>query len=973
MTALIPLSTGAPTLGINTLANADFANGTTGWTTWSRAVDSTDFQIDSQNGHSGSSCLRVLGIGGQDWYVSPSAPARTPVLPGQVWEFGAWIRNDGAYGPPALSFVTRDSNGTVLDWGASSGNFPTSDTGWIRGAVCISVPTGCAFLQPRVVGWGKAAFRLDDLDLHLTEYAPVDVAALELANDSLRVRIDPLTLGLRLRDSIGGDTVVTGSVPKLHYDSVRTIGDSLRLYVHHVDHGWKAALDLWLKGGSLRISLKADSSSTLAEPLLFPGAVKTRAGQRLALPKGTGMAIPVEDAASNNQRTDFWAWQVSQAIVAGTDGRNGFVISVDQPWDASLTFFQTYGALLSPLLYQFPSKGVFGHERSIVIAPVRGDGWVGIAKRHRQRLDELGRVKTWKAKAAVDPSISSLQGALVWWVIGNGFPNIAPAFFDTLSSMGMERAVLNWHTASSSDIESLKKRGYIVSAYSCFTDAYPPGTPGAATEGYGTYSIQNEDGTYLPSFEQHLGDGSVLVGYLNCSLPIQGMAHRYFASDLQDKHRNGQFIDVTLSNGLHECWAAAHPTTRGRDAQARVDQIRLLKDTLHLVSGSEQTRDFAHGEVDWGEGPMSLAFTANAPWDWIQPVAPEAEMDRLSMNPAVRVPLLPLTDHDAFASTWYSGDGQSKVPARWDDKDAWNALYATMPLLAPVDHRMWDSLQVRYLRTVNLLGAINLRCGFAAMTGFLDLTDDHAVQRTEFDNHWTVTANFAPGNRVVGADTIPPKGFLAQGPGGERVERLVRNGAPRSLVRLQDRWYLDPERTEAEVDGVRSAGAVRMKQIDDSTIQVVFLGDQQAIGISPSRFHWRTSSLRTTPSLDAPAVAMSPDSGGWCSLIRPPDQKIVYLRLRPDANRILPPRSRTESMLSVRQLASGLEVRWVQETAGEAVIESICIQGRRRSVSFAGKSGVNRLTIAGGNGFQLVRLRLPTGSETVGTIGVGLP
>jgi hypothetical protein len=376
---------------------------------------------------------------------------------------------------------------------------------------------------------------------------------------------------------------------------------------------------------------------------------------------------------------------------------------------------------------------------------------------------------------------------------------------------------------------------------------------------------------------------------------------------------------------------------RSQDAAHRVALLGLAHDSFDLLVGSEQTRDLAHAVVDWGEGPMSINYTENAPWDWSSPVPPEPKMDELSMDPAVRIPLLPLTDHDAFASTWYSGDGQSKVPARWDRKDAWNALYATMPLIQPVDRAMWDSLRPRYLRSGIVLGAIHSRCGFAAMTRYEELTANRTLQRTSFDNGWTVAANFADRIQDVDGLPLPSDGFLASGPGG-RISRQILSGSEAWTVRLDDRWYLDPVGRNTELDGIRTSGPVFLRRTSDSTLELAILGDQESIDLRPSALPWSSSFLTAATDMES-----LPD--GWLRLRRNPSG-LEVLRGKFDTSAKAGPRTSPGSAIRLVARPGGMGLRWFQAQAGPVHVQVRALDGSLVwSDRIAGRQGANDMDI----------------------------
>jgi len=328
------------------------------------------------------------------------------------------------------------------------------------------------------------------------------------------------------------------------------------------------------------------------------------------------------------------------------------------------------------------------------------------------------------------------------------------------------------------------------------------------------------------------------------------------------------------------------------------------------------------------------------------------------------VPLLPLATHDAFAPTWYTGDGQSKVPLRWDDKDAWNALYATMPLIMPVGRRMMDSLRVRYLRTANLLGDLHSRCGFAAMTDFVTLSADRLVQRTTFANGWNVSSNFDAVSRPEAGFSLPSKGFLATG-NGERIERTVLDGAVRSRARLSDRWFLDPEGSPATLDGVRTDGAVYLRKDNDTTLLLSFVGEQDHVDILPASLPWPSATMRASLWGSSSTVSLSDAGSGWLRLSKAGTARFYKLSGNFGGFTGLKTTIHARSGLHVVRTGSGWECRWTQDASGPVRLEMFGADGRiLLSSRIDASNGSNHWLLPTSRRTSWIRLRGPAGTET---------
>jgi len=944
----------------NQMTNPGFESGSTGWTFWARAADSGQATVVGSGCHSGASCLDILHLGGQDWAES-NTTGQVAVHPGEVWQYSIWARIDSLPGNASLDFVESDSNQQVLNWNVASAAL-SGDTGWRQTTTRYSIPEGCAGLQARVTGGGHGHLRLDDADFRRIAPAPAHSGLLRLADDSLSVSIDPMDLSMALEDSITGDTVRFGAVPVLRMDSARTTPDSLRMFLRFLSNLLPLELDATLRGGAVVLTLRADSTTPLASELPFPGLVASKPGQFLAMPRGTGLAIPVDGSLPSSwgfRSSEYWEWQVTQALAGATDGSTGYVISADQPWDTR-QYIDHYGqTLLSTQIYHEPAKGVWAHDRSLLVAPIRGGGWVEMAKRHRSRLEQLGLVRTWTQKIAANPATDRLRGAVDFWIEGTW--NHVPAYFDTLRLMGLDKAVVNW-LGTSAEVDTMVSHGWLSSIYDDWSDAWPAPQDGSWSSEYPSGAVVQANGNYLDGWLEHTSSGDVQALEI-CSAHHPAMARQTLTTERQTVQRNARFVDVELAITPAECFSTEHPQNLAQDAASRLAALSIVEDTFHVVTGSEQHRDWATAHVDWGEGSMSIATVADAGYDWVTPEAPDAHMDSLSMTPSIRVPLLPLATHDAFAPSWYTGDGQSKVPLRWDEKDVLNALYSTMPLLMPSGRSMWDSLRVRYLRTANLLGALHLRTGFEVMTNFVDLSADGKVQRTSFANGWTVTANFDGIARSEAGYPIPSMGFVATG-NGERIERSVLDSSTRSRVRLSDRWFLDPEGSMATVDGVRTDGAVFLRPQGDTALLVSFVGDQDSIEILPTGLPWPATGLSAQILGTTTSVPLAAAGSSWLRLAKVGTNRFYLLKGSFGSLAAVKRGIRITSGLEVVRSGPGWDCLWTQDAPASARVDVVDASGRTLfSRVLAAQTGANRLPIPATGGPAWIRLRTASATE----------
>ena len=97
--------------------------------------------------------------------------------------------------------------------------------------------------------------------------------------------------------------------------------------------------------------------------------------------------------------------------------------------------------------------------------------------------------------------------------------------------------------------------------------------------------------------------------------------------------------------------------------------------------------------------------------------------------------------HDCVVAQWYWGDYNNKLPAVWQQRDWWNALYGTPPMFM-FNREIWQKNRDRFVQSYNTATPVARATGYSEMASHRWLTDDHAVQETKFANGVEVTVNF---------------------------------------------------------------------------------------------------------------------------------------------------------------------------------------------------------------------------------------
>jgi len=234
--------------------------------------------------------------------------------------------------------------------------------------------------------------------------------------------------------------------------------------------------------------------------------------------------------------------------------------------------------------------------------------------------------------------------------------------------------------------------------------------------------------------------------------------------DIEKRGYEARFVDTLPTTPYEECYSPLHPTTRTTDAKWRLMATQYMCD-MGLVTGVEDLSDISAPHVHYSEGIMSPAWYRQPDAGYyMQNVyygdkIPDVIL-KFQLNPAYRVPLFQLIYHDSVVSYWYWGDSDTNYPELMPRRDAFNALYGTLPLYGATKAN-WPELRERVYESYPRATKVHRMAGWEEMTEFAYLTPDKTVQRTAFANGMTVTANLGKETFVMPDGTeIPPDGYV---------------------------------------------------------------------------------------------------------------------------------------------------------------------------------------------------------------------
>ncbi|RPH93979.1 MAG: T9SS C-terminal target domain-containing protein, partial [Calditrichaeota bacterium] len=486
---------------------------------------------------------------------------------------------------------------------------------------------------------------------------------------------------------------------------------------------------------------------------------------------------------------------------------------------------------------------------------------------------ELGYIVTWPEKIQDNEAVDRLRGAVDFWFLDDQMQTLA--MIDSLHLFGLDRALISlsgsWYAPKDKGelIDYINENGYLSSRYDIYTDVWPPDhpeTPWYRTEGYPQDVIVNQDGSLRKGWLAYLQGNVPFQGYYTCSQTHELYAEKWISEELASQPYNCRFIDVELASSLTECYSPVHPITRKDDAHYRTRLLQTVKSDFNLVTGSEEAHDWAFPTVDFGEGTMTMRPQDNAGYDWANPITnPEADYARYNIEPDVRLPLHGLVYHDVHVPTWYTGDGQSKVPQFWEDKDLWNILYASMPLFAPPDRGYWQKNKEKYLTSYFLACSVFRECGFEPMIDHQFIDGRHEVQMTEFANGWKVVANFSDAPIAWNEFMLAPKGCYA-GNGRDVVYKIMNADNPTAVCCLADRLFINPFGQAFEGYGIRTTGSLVLQKKADR-LELALIGNQKEFEINPQKLPWQMESVRIYTH-DNAEIKPEVRTDGWLRIIK---------------------------------------------------------------------------------------------------------
>lgn len=544
--------------------------------------------------------------------------------------------------------------------------------------------------------------------------------------------------------------------------------------------GWSAVLDRSSNAAPVRVKVSFDAAcpheftvelcgqeGAFGPDLAWPPPFLTQAGDRLVIPRGEGFGYPVDEPHNGMRGLKAYAGHgLSMAFFGVVEDKTGagWMAILETADDVSVFTGRHRKSLWVAGPDWEPQKGKWGYVRKVRYVFFDGGGHVAMCRRYRRYAESIGRVVTFAEKARRRPYVMKLPGSANFWLL-DGRNVDRGAFARELVAAGFDRIL--WSSGGSDgDVRELRKiPGVLVGRYDIYQDVMDPSRKGEYARVLPTLVQEafphdiNRTGPapeeWRRGWRERAKDGTNRIPLaVICDSRALPYARRRISAELVHRPYDTRFLDTVTASAWFECHHPDHPMTRTESREWRMRLLDLVSGEFGLVCGSETGHDAAVAFCDYFEGMMSPC-PYRFPGGGQRPEPEDAPVplmtEKYQTGERYRLPLWELVYHDCAVATWFWGDFSNKVPAVWEKRDLFNALYGTSPMycFSPAD---WRRDRERYVRSFRRATETARLTAGARMTDHVFLSPDRSVQRTEFSNGVAVTVDFAQGTvRVDGA------------------------------------------------------------------------------------------------------------------------------------------------------------------------------------------------------------------------------
>jgi hypothetical protein len=342
-------------------------------------------------------------------------------------------------------------------------------------------------------------------------------------------------------------------------------------------------------------------------------------------------------------------------------------------------------------------------------------------------------------------------------------------------------------------IRKAKALGYLIATYDSYESIHAPDeldtweTAQFDRHLYETGAVVRRDGRPIRGFQ---GKGYRLSPA--AARPYVTARVKGLMQELPERF-NSWFIDCDAYGDLEDDYSPAHPATQEDDMRARLERMAWIRDTYHLVIGSERGAayaapviHFAHGMltpvIGWGD--PDLQKDKESPYylgTWWPPDGPQIIVKQVPLKPSYRtrffdprfrLPLYQTVFHDSLIATHHWQYASLKFLDQMATDELLELLYGVPPLYN-LNLEEFAKHKERIVAHYRFFSPLHREIALLPMTDFSWLTPDRLVQRTVFGDRVEVVANFATRDFAYQSAVVPARGVLVRWRESGRVSTYV--------------------------------------------------------------------------------------------------------------------------------------------------------------------------------------------------------
>ncbi|MCX8037654.1 MAG: glycoside hydrolase [Candidatus Sumerlaeia bacterium] len=524
--------------------------------------------------------------------------------------------------------------------------------------------------------------------------------------------------------------------------------DGIRATLRHAPSKLEITATVQLDGDKPEFVVALSAKGKMPNPVAYPHPFVTEKGSYLVVPMNEGISYPVEDETIKPMRLIAYGGHgICMGFWGATDGKQAMMAIIETPDDAGVRVARA-GDLLCLAPDWESQRGEWGYERRLRYVFFDKGDHVAMCKRYRGHAKQIGLFKTLEQKRRENPNVDLLVGAVNVWCWERDAVGIAKE----MQAAGIERIL--WSNRQGPDgIRAMNAMPMVLtSRYDIYQDVMNPENfkllrgvhSDWPTEAWPKDIMLDAKGDWRRGWEVTARDGSRIPCGVLCDMRALDYAKKRIPPELQTHDYRCRFIDTTTASPWRECYNPDHPMTRSESKKWKMELLRFVSEDMKLVTGSETGHEASVPYVHYFEGMLSLGYyrvpDAGRRMQEIWETVPE-NVAKFQVGQRYRLPLWELVYHDCVVAQWYWGDYNNKLPALWDKRDLFNALYGTPPMFM-FNRKFWESNKERFVQSYRATCPIARATGYSEMTDHRFLTPDRDVQQTVFANGVTVTVNF---------------------------------------------------------------------------------------------------------------------------------------------------------------------------------------------------------------------------------------